>query len=364
MAARQVVIKVNRITQKVTLKRPAPLKIVLKRTGIRGGKGDPGLPGLPGVPGPGLAPGGIVDQIPVKLSGTDYHVGWVTFTKAMLGLGNVPNVDATLRSNHTGTQEADTVTYDNPAATTVSVGGIPAGTVFADTPVKDILDDLFYPFQAPSFSSFAMSGQATPVEVGTTISGSKTFTWASTNAGNVAAGSVHINDGATVLASGLGASGPTTAGITSTQLTAPGSHSWSIAGLDMQGGSLSRNFTVSWYWRIYYGAAAAATLNEAAIEALTGQLAASGFGTFAMPSSNYKYLCYPATLAAASSFTDTLTSLPVDMADATDDAAYSNTANGFSYALVSVTNTLGITTNYRVYRTKYQLGSSINIGVA
>jgi hypothetical protein len=51
------------------------------------------------------------------------------------------------------------------------------------------------------------------------------------------------------------------------------------------------------------------------------------------------------------------------MAEVADNAAYSNTANGYSYALVSVTNAEGETTDYRVYRSKFQLGASLNIAV-
>ena len=52
------------------------------------------------------------------------------------------------------------------------------------------------------------------------------------------------------------------------------------------------------------------------------------------------------------------------MADSSDNAAFSNVQNGWSYALVSVTNANGATTNYRVYRTKNILGGSINIQVS
>lgn len=44
--------------------------------GAKGDKGDPGTPGTKGDPGPGLAPGGLPGQVPVKASASDYDVTW------------------------------------------------------------------------------------------------------------------------------------------------------------------------------------------------------------------------------------------------------------------------------------------------
>lgn len=44
--------------------------------GAQGPKGDPGEKGDKGDPGPGLAPGGVPGQVPVKASAADYDVTW------------------------------------------------------------------------------------------------------------------------------------------------------------------------------------------------------------------------------------------------------------------------------------------------
>ncbi len=49
--------------------------------------------------------------------------------KADVGLGNVPNVDATARANHTGTQDASTVTGLAAVATSGSAADLGAGTL-------------------------------------------------------------------------------------------------------------------------------------------------------------------------------------------------------------------------------------------
>jgi hypothetical protein len=256
------------------------------------------------------------------------------------------------------------VSYTNSTPTPVAVGGVPAGQTFSDDTVQEVFDLLFYPYQAPAFSTFTMSGQASTVEVGTTISGSKTFNWTSANSSNVVPGSVVILEGATPIASGLNASGSTSATVTNRQLSSPGTYSWVLRGDNTKGNQFSSSFTVSWRWRVFYGTSTNETLNEAGIEALSGSLLSStGATTYAYSAGGYKYLAYPASMAAATSFTDTQTQFNVVMATIDDDPAYSNVANGFYYALVSVTNAQGVTTNYRVYRTKYILGGSISVRV-
>lgn len=67
----------------------------------------------------------------------------IVLTKTEIGLGNVPNTDATVRSNHTGQQEAATISDFNsaalaaaPAETATSVGGLINGAAEKTTPVN------------------------------------------------------------------------------------------------------------------------------------------------------------------------------------------------------------------------------------
>lgn len=53
----------------------------------------------------------------------------LTLVKADVGLGNVPNTDATARANHTGTQAATTITGLAAVATTGSASDITTGTL-------------------------------------------------------------------------------------------------------------------------------------------------------------------------------------------------------------------------------------------
>lgn len=60
---------------------------------------------------------------------------------------------------------------------------------------KEVILDLAIEYLTPTFSAFAITGQATTVELGTTIAaGMKAFTWATTNNGNIQANTVAVRD--------------------------------------------------------------------------------------------------------------------------------------------------------------------------
>ena len=96
-------------------------------------------------------------------------------------------------------------------------------------------------------------------------------------------------------------------------------------------------------------------------------LTSSETDTYSFAAGDYKYFAWPDSFGsptASTGFKDTSTNLAVAMADSTDNAFFSNEQNGWYYGTVSVTNTYGQTTTYRVYRTKNVLGGSINIQVS
>lgn len=256
--------------------------------------------------------------------------------------------------------------FTNPEATTVTVGGIAAGTAFpGQYDMQQMFDFLLYPYQSPTFSAFAIDGQATTVEVGTSISGTKTFTWTTTNGSNVEANTLEIEDttNTTTLGSSLGNDGTESLALGATIVkNTPGSHVWTISGTDTQSNSFSRTFTINWRWRMYYGTSTNTTLTEAQIEGLTNSvLTTSIVGTFSLASGGYKYFCVPDEFNAINTVTDDLTGFNIAMADSSD--GYTNSENGFFYQTVSVTNTNGQTTNYRVYRSKNILGAAIDITI-
>jgi hypothetical protein len=258
-------------------------------------------------------------------------------------------------------------TYVNPTPTTIAVGGISAGTTFpAPQTVQQMFDKLLYPYLPPTFSSFAITG-ITTLEVGASIPASVTFTWGTTNSTNVSTNSVTIGDQSQGLTLATGQPNDGTQAVTmpaSVTKTTATTHVFEISATNTNAIVFTRTLSVSWLWRLYYGASSNPTLSSANILALAGQL--SGYpGSYAMPAGGYKYICYAhAAGGQLNSVKDAATQFSIPMATSTDNAAYSNVdGGGYSYALVSHTNQFGVSTNYRVYRSKNILGGTMTVAV-
>jgi hypothetical protein len=286
------------------------------------------------------------------------------------GAGTYVSWDVSLQG---GTPTASPSIYAGASPTTLTVGGIPAGTAILGLTYDALWEMLLVPYLSPAFSSFIISGQSTTVEVGTSISGTKTFTWGTTNSGNVAVNTIVIRDetGTTDLVTGSANDATEAVGVGTVTKTTPASHVWRIKGTDTDPGGaveFTRDFTVTWMWRKHWGTSTSTTLDEAAILALTSSALDSDFeGDLSFAAGGYKYLVYDDDLGAPTALTgfkDTATNLSVSMADSSDHADYSNVQNGWYYAIVSVTNAEGITSDKRVYRTKNILGGAINIEVS
>lgn len=151
--------------------------------------------------------------------------------------------------------------------------------------------------------------------------------------------------------SGSGSTGNTTTG--STYTTATGEPAtFSVKLKSNTNETVTVSDSLSWLWRVYWGADAATSLTEAGVEALTSSSLKSGrSGTYTITATGGKYLyvCYPTSFGAAAQFT----------------------VNGFVTtfqqvsAALSVTNTYGSTTNYYVYRSEdLQTGSGIPVVVS
>lgn len=324
-------------------------------SGAQGLQGNQGAIGLQGTQGAGFQ--GITgSQGPQGLQGVQ-GAGFQGTTGTQGYQGSV---------GFQGTEAS--VSYSNSSPTTVTVGGIVSGSTFSGQSMQQMWDTLLYPYQSPAFSSFVISGQSTSVEVGFVISGSKTFTWATSNSSNIQANTILIHDvtNNVDLATGLSNDGTETIALPSSiQKTSPSSHQWSVRGTNTHAVNFSATFTVSWLWQRYYGTSTNVTLTEFDIESLSNFGLASGFnGTFAYAGGGYKFFCFPTSFGSPVSFKDAATNLNVAMASSVDDAFFSNVANSLSYGLVSVTNAYSQTTNYRVYRSKNILGGSISIIVA
>lgn len=126
---------------------------------------------------------------------------------------------------------------------------------------------------APTWNSFSITGQNQTVEVGTTLSGSKTFTWSiNVNSGVVSLIDIYDITAAANLLANTSNDGTQTVGITSIQLNSNGAtQSW--RGVAHDTGTTpsdinSSPFTVTARFNDFWGATTGTPANSAAVRAL------------------------------------------------------------------------------------------------
>ena len=150
-------------------------------------------------------------------------------------------------------------TYQGNSPSTIAVGGTSAGYVLFGKTFEQIAEDTYAPYIAPAFSSFGVQSQSQTVEVGTSLSGTRVFTWGFTTVGNIQAGSMEILDvsSASSLASGLSIVSPSSAiSIVSRTLSNENdTQQWRGRSTNTQSNTFqSTIFTVSAKYYRFYGA--------------------------------------------------------------------------------------------------------------
>lgn len=256
--------------------------------------------------------------------------------------------------------------YTNSTPVPEKIGGVEQNTTFNNENVLNILEQLLYPYQYPTFTSFEIQNfQNLRYEVGTEITGEQTFIWSTSNDDNVSIDTISIT----------GQNIPDTLNISNNNShiinfsnpltrTSAGTYTWTITGLNTKSEIFTRNKNIRWDFLMYYGSSNESSLNENQIKALqNNNLTASDngtTGTFSFNAIGYKYFCIAdePSYTKPSNFIDSDTGFAVGMY-----SGYPNTENGYSYDLVSVTNSKGISKNYRVYRTQNTLVNILNINI-
>lgn len=145
---------------------------------------------------------------------------------------------------------ATPTTFTNPLATTVTVGGITAGTTFAGTySLQQMLDLMLYPYQSPILS---LSINNTPRQYGSGLAA--TLTWGVTKKSNTITG-ISVN-GTTIATTGTTQNG--TLAVTATHslsfntLTNE-SQTFTMSVTDNKPATISTTTTLNWRHKIYWG---------------------------------------------------------------------------------------------------------------
>jgi len=136
--------------------------------------------------------------------------------------------------NEAGFSDCNTTTYCSNSPATCTVGGITAGAVLTGQTLEYLLQEILTPYIEPTFSSFAVN-ITSPMEVGTALSGTKTFTWGTTTCDNVTSNSIGICQiGGALLGSGLANDYSEALSIGTLTNTSPTTFTWQISGCSTQ----------------------------------------------------------------------------------------------------------------------------------
>lgn len=266
----------------------------------------------------------------------------------------------------------------------INIGGVTVNTTYDQASMQEVFDDLFYPNLKPIFTSFYIQefGAANNQnrEVGNDISsGSYTFRWSTSNSGYVKPNSIKIYDDTWNIIS-TPTSGITNDGIESITLptitnSGPNDYIWRVSGRRTTNANIpTRYYRLFWRFRRYWGTSSDATPTISTVTGLTSS-DLNGHVFTRIPNSvgvfdtnfapgEYKYICYPTTAGIPNLFKDNLTLLNMAMADPNDGFTTATPNGNWYYTTVTnVPNQFGITTNYRCFRSKYQLGGAVDIRV-
>lgn len=159
--------------------------------------------------------------------------------------------------------------------TIVAIGKTPEAVI------RDIAIEYINSF----FSAFSISGQLTTIEVGTTLSGSKTFLWTITlGSGTVPLIDIYDNTASSTLLAGTANDGTQAVTITTIQLNSNGAtESWKGIGTDTTPPIVfnSSNFVVTARFMRFYGPSATTPTNSAQVRALpTNEFQVPGANNF------------------------------------------------------------------------------------
>lgn len=201
--------------------------------------------------------------------------------------------------------------YNLESPSTVTVGGILAGTILTGKTSNQLLKEILVPYLIPTFSSFSNS-VSTPVEVGCQITGNKTFSWAFTDAANVQPNTMCIRDvtASVNLCTNVSTTSPILATITTKTFTSCGdTQVWCGSAKDTCNGQFnSGSYTVTSYLPYFWGkctcpGSAGANRPTATASMITGgtKVVANSSGsiniTFNSSDSDYIWFAVPSSVS-------------------------------------------------------------------
>ena len=202
--------------------------------------------------------GGIVGLGGTLCQNTDIDVSG--FNLSISGLSGKTTQQKTLFVDDvTGTLVTGATTsgcglYSSNSPATCTVGGIVATTVLTGLTLEYLLQEILAPYIEPAFSSFAVN-ITSPTEVGTVVSGTKSFTWATSTCDNVATNSIGIcnTTSGITLATGLANDYAENLSIGTLTNAGPQTWTWQITGCSTQDTAFNRSVSKCSVYPYFYG---------------------------------------------------------------------------------------------------------------
>lgn len=237
--------------------------------------------------------------------------------------------------------------YTNATPVTSDIGGISAGTTFNNTPLKEILDNLFYPYLKPAFTSFSLNNKV--VEVGTAVT-TNNYSWAISNVANAKLDTLTLTLDGQQLTIGNKVGNGNNVAIANTSITknTAASVTATIRANNSKDEAFSANATISWKYKMYTGVSTKDTLTADEIKAMTSKLADNAKGVHNYTGSGYQYLVFPAAWGMPATIKDNKTGFGL---------SYSKLNN------VSISSN-GVSTDYIVIRSNEYLNNVVPLIVS
>ena len=237
--------------------------------------------------------------------------------------------------------------YTNATPVTGDIGGISAGTTFNNTPLKEILDNLFYPYLKPAFTSFSLNNKV--VEVGTAVT-TNNYSWTISNVANAKLDTLSLTLDGQQLTIGNKVGNGNNVAIANTSITknTATSVTATIRANNSKDEAFSANATISWKYKMYTGVSTKDTLTADEIKAMTSKLADNAKGVHNYTGSGYQYLVFPAAWGMPATIKDNKTGFGL---------SYSKLNN------VSISSN-GVSTDYIVIRSNEYLNNVVPLIVS
>lgn len=236
------------------------------------------------------------------------------------------------------------IKYTNSKPTPIALGGVEKGTTFKDMTFQDFVTMLLYPYQPAEIVT--LSTPKTQYEIGQGTGTKLRVTWSISNIENIKKDTVKLYFDGKLIGDKLDPAGAKDFTIPDTKLTSSGSKSITLEVEDNKKGKRTRTVNLVWMNAVYYGTHTAETITADVIKNFTKSTANSAKATYKYGVGGYKYIAIPNEFPTLTKFIDVATKFDVPMERLTN---------------ISITSNLGVTQEYKVWRSYNVLNGSITI---